>query len=143
MLMSFPPLTYMLKFSGFADLTSCQYRAKEHISRCAATTTAQGQADTAANDACHLLSLSCLSRNASCTRCIKAVSNALTATNANCRNNFAVCVTNKHWSRHAFRDIPKGQSTFNNLLFHGILQFKMIITLRCILHRCLSRDIHR
>ena len=24
-LVSFPPLTYMLKFSGFADLTSCLY----------------------------------------------------------------------------------------------------------------------
>ena len=86
----------MLKFSGLADLTSCQYRIKEHIPRCAATTTARGQAGTAANDNCHLLSLSSLSRNASCTRCIKVVPKALTATNANYHNNFVVCVTNKH-----------------------------------------------
>ena len=49
-LMSFPPLTYMLKFSGFADLTSCQNRVKERSIRGAATTTAQGRADMAAED---------------------------------------------------------------------------------------------
>ena len=29
-LVSFPPLTYMLKFSGFADLTSCLEVVREH-----------------------------------------------------------------------------------------------------------------
>ena len=48
---------------------------------------------------------------------------------------------NRHWSRHAFRDIPKAQYTFKSLLVHGILQFTMLITLRCALHRCSSRDI--
>ena len=48
-----------------------------------------------------------------------------------------------HWSRHAFRDIPKAQYTFKSLLVHGILQFTMLITLRCALHRCSSRDIRR
>ena len=28
-LVSYPPLTYMLKFSGFADLTSCQYNGAQ------------------------------------------------------------------------------------------------------------------
>ena len=50
---------------------------------------------------------------------------------------------NGHWSRHAFRDIPKAQYTFKSLLVHGILQFTMLITLRCALHRCSSRDIRR
>ena len=50
---------------------------------------------------------------------------------------------NRHWSRHAFRDIPKAQYTFKSLLVHGILQFTMLITLRCALHRCSSRDIRR
>ena len=50
---------------------------------------------------------------------------------------------NRHRSRHAFRDIPKAQYTFKNLLVHGILQFTMLIALRCALHRCSSRDIRR
>ena len=50
---------------------------------------------------------------------------------------------NRHWSRHAFRNIPKAQYTFKSLLIHGILQFTMLITLRCALHRCSSRDIRR
>ena len=50
---------------------------------------------------------------------------------------------NRHWSRHAFRDVPKAQYTFKSLLVHGILQFTMLITLRCALHRCSSRDIRR
>ena len=49
----------------------------------------------------------------------------------------------RHWSRHAFRDVPKAQYTFKSLLVHGILQFTMLITLRCALHRCSSRDIRR
>ena len=49
----------------------------------------------------------------------------------------------RHWSRRAFRDIPKAQYTFKSLLVHGILQFTMLITLRCALHRCSSRDIRR
>ena len=50
---------------------------------------------------------------------------------------------NRHWSRHAFRNNPKAQYTFKSLLVHGILQFTMLITLRCALHRCSSRDIRR
>ena len=50
---------------------------------------------------------------------------------------------NRHWSRHAFRDIPKAQYAFKSLSVHGILQFTMLIALRCALHRCSNRDIHR
>ena len=49
----------------------------------------------------------------------------------------------RHWRRHAFRNNPKAQYTFKSLLVHGILQFTMLITLRCALHRCSSRDIRR
>ena len=49
----------------------------------------------------------------------------------------------RHWSRHAVRDILTAPDTFKILLVHGILQFTMIITLCCALHRYLSRDIHR
>ncbi len=48
----------------------------------------------------------------------------------------------RHWSKHAFRNNPKEQYAFNFLLVHWILQFTMLITLRCTLHRCSSRDIH-
>ena len=37
---------------------------------------------------------------------------------------------------------PKEQYAFNFLLFHRILQFTMLITLRCTLHRCSSPNIH-
>ena len=50
---------------------------------------------------------------------------------------------NRHWSRHASRDIPKAQYAFKYLLVHGILQFTMLIALRCALHRYSSRDIRR
>ena len=49
----------------------------------------------------------------------------------------------RHWSRHAARNNPTAQCTFKVLLVLGILQFTMFITLRCALHRCLSRDICR
>ena len=49
----------------------------------------------------------------------------------------------RHQRRHAFRYSPKAQDTFKALLIHGILQFTKIITLRCALHRCSSRGIHR
>ncbi len=48
----------------------------------------------------------------------------------------------RHWSKHTFRNNPKEQYAFNFLLVHWILQFTMLITLRCTLHRCSSRDIH-
>ena len=40
-----------------------------------------------------ILSLSCLSRNASCKRCIKVASNALTASNANYQQELIACAT--------------------------------------------------
>ena len=49
----------------------------------------------------------------------------------------------RHWRRHAIRSNPIAQYTFKSLLVHGILQFTMLITLRCALHRCSSRDIRR
>ena len=48
----------------------------------------------------------------------------------------------RHWSKHAFKNTPKEQHAFNFLLVHWILQFTMLITLRCTLHRCSSRDTH-
>ena len=48
----------------------------------------------------------------------------------------------RHWSKHAFRNNPKEQHAFNFLLVYWILQFTMLITLRCTLHRCSRRDIH-
>ena len=46
-----------------------------------------------------------------------------------------------HWSTHAFRDTPKAQYMFKFLSAHGILQFTMLIALRCTLHRRSNRDI--
>ena len=48
----------------------------------------------------------------------------------------------RHWSKHAFRNNPKEQYALNFLLGHWILQFTMLITFRCTLDRCSSRDIH-
>ena len=49
---------------------------------------------------------------------------------------------NRHSSMHAFRDIPKVHYVFKFLSAHGILQFTMLIALRCTLHRCSNRNIH-
>lgn len=37
----------------------------------------------------------------------------------------------------------EAQHAFKHLMIHGILQFALLIALRCVLHRCRSQDIHR
>ena len=39
------------------------------------------------------------------------------------------------------QECPKGTSAFNGQLIHGILQFTMIIALRCTLHQHVNQDI--
>ena len=41
----------------------------------------------------------------------------------------------RHWSTHAFRDIPKAQCTFKPLWVHGILQFYFV----CHIHKSSKR----
>ena len=55
---------------------------------------------------------------------------------------YTEAIFNRHWSKHTFRDIPKVQYAFKSLSAHGILQFTMLIALRCTLHRWSNRDIH-
>ena len=39
--------------------------------------------------------------------------------------------SNRHWSKHAFKDIPQAQHTIKSRLDHRVLQFTMLITLLC------------
>jgi hypothetical protein len=41
------------------------------------------------------------------------------------------------------REHPQVPNAFRSLLIHGILQFTMLIALRCALRRCPNQDIHR
>ena len=46
-------------------------------------------------------------------------------------------------SQTCFQECPKAQCTFKILMIHGILQFALLIAIRCVLHRHSSRGIHR
>jgi hypothetical protein len=118
-LVYFPPLTYMLKFSRFADLTSC-CSSWEKICKqiCKYWTIC---AESFSLHAPHITN-----------SCIVAH-----------KKQHTLHSFHKHWSRHTSRDYPEVQYAFKYPLIHGILQFTTIITLCCVLHRCLSRDIRR
>ena len=55
----------------------------------------------------------------------------------------SMCLMQWHWGRPAFRNFPKAQDAFKNLLVLGILQVTELITFHCALHRCSSQDIRR
>ena len=44
---------------------------------------------------------------------------------------------------HMVGPIPVGLGTLKSLLAHRVMQLTMLITLRCALHRCSSRDVRR
>ena len=59
-LVSYPPLTYMLKFSGFADLTSCLGKKSNAQRQCSAADWESAHPTHAAQDAPGWCSASCL-----------------------------------------------------------------------------------
>ena len=131
----------MLKFSGFANLTSC-HEWDQTVLNCGR----QATNNRATHDTEVLFKL--LVDDSTCALNVSRTESALTHKYAHKQNQIALEIAcgmniNRHWRRHAFRDIPKAQYTFKSLLVHGILQFTMLITLRCALHRCSSRDIRR
>ena len=138
--MSCPPLTYMLKFSRFASLTSC-LTGREGILDIGSAVKQVISIHRMAQVAVGTQSLAYIMHNKgmlgtlACTYTpVAHKRNLISATRSHSR---------RHQSRHAVRYIPKAQHTFNALLIHGILQFTKVITLRCALHRCPSRGIHR
>ena len=64
-LVSYPPLTYMLKFSGFADLTSCQGNGAE------APMKAEPSTKQSSRQCARRRSVSCSQGEAHCIGCIK------------------------------------------------------------------------
>ena len=114
-LVYFPPLTYMLKFSRFADLTSC----------CCSCTNHHTNELKFIQSACRSWQINAPRKNVA---------------HSNAHRSIKV---HMQWSRHTSRDYPEVQYAFKDPLIHGILQFTMIITLCCVLHRCLNRDIRR
>ena len=124
-LVSFPPLTYMLKFGGFAGFTSCLNWAT-HLS---------------CGWFCETL-MCTLKNSHNQHRAIQSVSSAentywrtLLSLNEN--------DTMQTLKKTCPQEYPGAQYAFKILLIHGILQFTMLIALRCALHRCSSQDIHR
>ena len=138
-LVSCPPLTYMLKFSRFASLTSCLVCVISVSDICFASTNAHCKAGSLMCWLQHIRMHSAQQWHEHTPLCTSTHRHHTSITACVCNRN----KTNRHQSRHAFRYIPKAQNTFKTLLIHGILQFTKVITLRCALHRCLNRDIHR
>ena len=66
-LVSYPPLTYMLKFSGFADLTSCQGNGAE------APMKAEPSTKQSSRQCARRRSVSCSQGEAHCIGCIKGI----------------------------------------------------------------------
>ena len=64
-LVSYPPLTYMLKFSGFADLTSCQGNGAETPMK------AEPSTEQSSRQCARRRSVSCSQGEAHCIGCIK------------------------------------------------------------------------
>ena len=130
----------MLKFSRFASLTSCLKKEEEGLSsvakqaisiQCMAQVAVDKQSFTFITHNKGVMdTLACRCTQVAHKHRLKLMS----ATGSH---------TRRHQSRHAVRYIPKAQHAFKALLIHGILQFTKVITLRCALHRCPSRDIHR
>ena len=119
-LVYFPLLTYMLKFSRFADLSSCCCVVRIDL-RMNIKNIQISQANPFMFHVPHHIEC-------------KVAHN---------KQQQALCSFHKQWSRHTSRDYPEVQYAFKFPLIHGILQFTMFITLCCVLHRCLNRDIRR
>ena len=66
-LVSYPPLTYMLKFSGFADLTSCQSHGKAEEAKGGH----RGHQSKSNRQCTKWCSVSCVPKVTTCTSCIK------------------------------------------------------------------------
>ena len=132
-LVSFPPLTYMLKFSRFSGLTSCLWIKRHSHSGGLVTRNISSEEDA---QRC-----ACQARPTHMHQCNQCYIEAWKHRSEQPKRH-APQIIKRHWSKHAFRNNPKEQYAFNLLLVHWILQFTMLITLRCTLHRCSSRDIH-
>ena len=142
-LVSFPPLTYMLKFSRFPGLTSCLRVKKIHTRAAWSRVTpllkkmfnvahVQHHQDT----------------------CVNGTNAALkTWKHENVTPEWHAPKKNKrHWSKHASKNNPKEQCAFNFLLDHRILQFTMLnqpftvvraetsITGSCVVHTTASHQ---
>ena len=117
-LVSDPPLTYMLKFSRLLCLMSCScaYKAVNTMFTAMQVVNSKHCSNT--------------------TWCIKQYG-LMHSHLAQIENNKNV----KTLTQACPQECPKGTSAFNGQLIHGILQFTMIIALRCTLHQHVNQDI--
>ena len=140
---SHPPPTYMLKFSGLADLSSCfgKQTGKSPVhTGCLAVTQLQRSYTQAQRPACNkqgTMHYLCHGPQHALTHNDTPQQNFKNAAAA-----FCLCVwIHRHWNRQTFRSSLKAQCTFKSLLIHGILLFSMFITLCCTLHHHPSQGI--
>ena len=116
-LVSNPPLTYMLKFSRLFCLMSCSH---------ALTATYAPQCQAPSFTHCGHRSW-----------CINLALDAQSP----CSSKEHLTNTIKTLTQACPQEYPKGTSAFNGQLIHGILQFTMIIALRCTLHQHVNQYI--
>ena len=116
-LVSNPPLTYMLKFSGLLCLMSCSC--------------------TSQSDRLRFTMQVWISKHCNYTNWCSKHTACCTVINI---NEF-ITQSVQTLTQACPQECPKGASAFNGQLIHGILQFTMIIALCCTLHQHVNQDI--
>ena len=147
-MVSFPPLSYMLKFSGSSHSIGGLIQGCSRFAR------------TKRYAAPSVQTLECVEKTQSFYRTrtpergqSDTVPSALRATRRDpasgpgaklrLHRGDAVSGGNKHSDERTPRHIPGVQVAFRVLMIRWILQFALRIAFRCVLHRCGSQDIRR
>lgn len=169
-LVSLAPLTYMLKFGGFACLNSCLGGGEKGggVHTCALSERRKARLAGRARAACSAKAArrSLPTRNAQPARHsrmyypslsfssslrwrdIRSAHQARQRRSLDAHEHAAATLTDGRSvvgteAGTLSRKSKRAQHTFKSLLIRGNLQFKMLIALRYALHRCSSRDIRR
>ena len=121
----FPPLTYLLKFSGSVNPTSHSIQAL--LLKQGSTNTLLPKMSCRASSGANLHVHTSIPSTLSSIGGFKAPSDALQQT----------------MMGTSLQEFSEAVCTFRNQLIHGILQITMHITAHCILHQCLSQGICR
>ena len=136
----FPPLINMLKFGGCASMISCL--CMSHIRSCLFNVREMSQAFMLCS--AHQNTGPVTTRVSECLICqFRVPSAGLHADKHNACNTYAVCECCYHWDRQTFGYIPTIHYALIFPWIHGIVQFTMCITSRCILRRIPNQHINR
>ena len=123
LLVSFPPLIDMLKFSGYPYLIRGQ--PLKNMSCLAGT---QRETCKAGYKSCYASSLTGPPRNCG----------HVAGTRPNTKQCLRVAMTLEQACPSEYQ---RAQCAFKDSMIHGILQFTLLIAFRCVLHRCQNQEI--